>query len=75
MSEKPYLQFTTKKMREYLKEIGLKDIIKRIHKDHPNYFLNNGKHLRYNYEKEEEDDYDDNAELECFRHGCCLRSL
>lgn len=70
MSKKPYLQFTTNKIREYLKESGLKEFMKIIQIISLN---NSGKHLRYNYEKDEEDE-DNSGELECFRHGCCLKN-
>jgi len=72
MSEKPYIKYTTSEMRKELQEIGLKGIIQDVDEDHPNIFVNNGKHLSYNYDNDEEDD-EDLAELECYRHGCCLR--
>jgi len=73
MSEKPYIKYTTKEMKEELQKIGLKGIIQDVGEDQPNIFINNGKHLIYNYENDEEDD-EDLAELECYRHGCCLRT-
>jgi len=73
MSERPYIKYTSKEMKKELQEIGLRDILQDVKVESPNIFINNGKHLRYNYDNDEEDD-EDLAELECYRHGCCLRS-
>jgi len=72
MGEKPYMNYNTLRMKKELQEIGLNGIIKNIDDDYPNIFINNGKHLKYNYDDGDEKD-DDNKELECFDYGCCLR--
>jgi len=72
MSEKPNKNYTTSEMKEELQKIGLKNILQGIEKDHPNIFINNGKHLRYSFDNEEEDE-EENNELNCHDYGCCLR--
>jgi len=81
MSEFPYYNFDTKKMLEHLNEIGLNNIIEGIKDGHPNVLINNGKHLSF----PKTDEYmtcghntdselcSKSNELQCFRHGCCLK--
>jgi len=72
MSEKPYKKYNTREMKKELQKMGLKGIINDIKENIPNIFVNNGKLLRYDFDNGEEDE-EDIAELECYRHGCCLR--
>jgi len=72
MSENPNKKYTTIEMKKELQEMGLKNAIEDIEEGQPNIFINNGKHLRYNYDNDEEDDEDIN-ELNCQDYGCCLR--
>jgi len=82
MSEKPYKNFTTQRMKEYLYEIGIKDSIEGIAAGNPNVFVNNGKLMQFPVsEYYNKCGTTDNApickkdkELECFRNGCCLRN-
>ena len=80
MSEFPYYNFTTKKMREHLTKIGVRNIIKGIDKNHPNVFVNNGKHINYRQSDKyntcgvNKDICSKNEGLECFKHGCCLKN-
>ena len=71
MSENPHKKFNTKKKK--VRWFGLKGIIKDVDEDQPNIFINNGNHLRYDYDSGEDDDGDTN-DLECFNHGYCLRN-
>jgi len=68
MSENPSENYTTSKMRDILYKIGLKDVLKDVKVKSPNVFVNNGKHLIFDYEKDEGND----DELKCSSHGCCL---
>jgi len=72
MSEKPNKKYTTKEMKKELQRIGLKNIIEDVGEDQPNLFINNGNHLRYNYEKDENNKVKTD-ELECTEYSCCLR--
>jgi len=80
MGEFPYYNFNTKRMREHLTKIGVKNVIKGIEKGYPNILINNGKHLNYpQYNKYNtcginEDLCSTDNELECFSHGCCLKN-
>jgi len=82
MSENPNYYFNTKRMKEYLYEIGLKNVIYGIRAGHPNVFINNGKHLNYSPYGEyntcghsiDKQLCSNNSELECFYHGCCLKN-
>eukprot|EP00833_Pecoramyces_ruminatium_P008363 jgi/Orpsp1_1/1182395/evm.model.c7180000081125.1 len=47
MSENPNIKFNSKKMLEYLTDIGEKNIIEGILEGDPNVFINNGKHSVY----------------------------
>eukprot|EP00833_Pecoramyces_ruminatium_P009411 jgi/Orpsp1_1/1183443/evm.model.c7180000085216.1 len=47
MSEHPDIKFDSKKMLEYLTEMGQKNIIEGILEGNPNVFVNNGKHSVY----------------------------
>ena len=72
MGKKPYMKYNTLSMKKELQEIGLNNIIKNIEADYPNVFVNNGKHLRYNYDGGDQEN-DDIKGLECYDYGCCLR--
>eukprot|EP00833_Pecoramyces_ruminatium_P006942 jgi/Orpsp1_1/1180974/evm.model.c7180000075306.1 len=58
MSEHPEIKFDSKKMIEYLTEIGEKNIIEGIKEGDPNVFVNNGKHSIYQGSDNEEVDFD-----------------
>jgi len=80
MSEKPNLKFTSKRMLNYLKDKGIKGIIKDIPVG-PNVFINNGKKTKYNYSTQYQNcgkrvenkicSYD--SEFYCMTQGCCLK--
>jgi len=74
MSENPKHSYTTSEMKKYLQEHALKDIIKGVGENNPNFFINNGKHLDYSAmdEDEIEDAGGKTEELQCFGQGCCL---
>ncbi len=67
-------------MREHLTKIGINNIISGIKKGHPNVFINNGKHLnfsptdKYNTCGINKNVCSKDNELECFKHGCCLKN-
>jgi len=73
MSENPNKNYTTREIKMELQRIGLKNIIEDVGEDLPNIFINNGKHLRYNFDNGDESELDI-EDLECFSHGCCLRN-
>eukprot|EP00833_Pecoramyces_ruminatium_P005048 jgi/Orpsp1_1/1179080/evm.model.c7180000067844.1 len=54
MSEHPEIKFDSKKMKEYLTEIGEKNIIEGIAEGNPNVFISNGKHSIYQGSDNEE---------------------
>jgi len=81
MSEFPYYNFNTKRIREHLIKIGIQNAIKGIGGDYPNVFMNNGKHLNYSAtdkyktcgaSKNEDELCSKDSELQCFRQRCCL---
>jgi len=79
MSEFPDKDFFTPKMRSYLKNEGLKNIIKGIPSQYPNVFINNGNHnsflqnTEYNTCGTNNQVCNKSSELICYNHGCCLR--
>jgi len=61
MSENPYIKFNIESMRQYLQELGEKNILDDIPEGTPNIFINNGKHIIYpgdDEEDEEETEYE-----------------
>ncbi|ORY57963.1 subtilisin-like protein [Neocallimastix californiae] len=55
MSENPNIKFDSKKMLDYLIEIGQKNIIEGISEGDPNVFINNGKHSIYSGNNDDEE--------------------
>eukprot|EP00833_Pecoramyces_ruminatium_P010944 jgi/Orpsp1_1/1184976/evm.model.c7180000091812.1 len=64
MSEHPEIKFDTKKMKEYLTEIGEKNIIEGMKKGDPNVFISNGKYSIYQGSDNEETKLNDEVETD-----------
>jgi len=63
MSENPQVKYNTESMRQYLQELGEKNILDDIPEGTPNIFINNGKHIIYPGDNEEDED-DEEYEVE-----------
>ncbi|OUM63973.1 hypothetical protein PIROE2DRAFT_9356 [Piromyces sp. E2] len=58
ISENSHIDFDCESMRQYLWKLGEKDIIDDIPEGIPNIFINNGKHIIYPGDGEEESEYE-----------------
>jgi len=71
MSENPTVTFNSKSMLLHLYKLGERNIVQGIPEDHPNVFINNGKHIVYSKNNEYNGCGVHSGNNKCGENECC----